>query len=59
MTIWVGFISFQCRPSEDSGIKVIKEDQTEFLTIKVPGGIMILNVTAYRALSLLSQNQMG
>ena len=35
------------------------EDQTEFLTIKVPGGIMILNVTACRALSSLSQNQMG
>lgn len=36
----VGFISFQCRPLVDSGIKVIKEDQTEFLTIKEPGGII-------------------
>ena len=38
--VWVGFISFQCRPLVDSGIKVIKEeDQKEFLTIKEPGGI--------------------
>ena len=33
---------------------MIKEDQTEFSTIKVPGGIIILNVTQQAVLSHLT-----
>ena len=36
---------------------MIKEDQTEFSTIKVPGGIIILNVTQQAALSHLTNRE--
>ena len=42
----IGWISFHFNAILDSGIKRIKGDQTEFSTIKLHGGIMVLNVTA-------------